>query len=156
VADTLGLLLTLIWTAGFLPGFLEGRSVTVLLAKPASRWVLLFGKYLGVMTFVLFHAVLFVGCTWFALGVKTGIWERAYLWCIPLLLLHFAIFFSFSILLATCTRSTVLCVFGSILFWAICWGMNFGRHAVLAETYQDPNGPFTPRAVTLVEAGYWI
>ena len=28
VADTLGLLLTLVWTAGFLPGFLDGRSVS--------------------------------------------------------------------------------------------------------------------------------
>lgn len=156
VADTLGLLLTLIWTAGFLPGFLEGRSISVLLAKPASRWVLLLGKYLGVMAFVLFHAVIFVGCTWLALGARTGIWERAYLWCIPLLLLHFAIFFSFSMLLATCTRSTVLCVFGSILFWAVCWGMNFGRHAVLAETYQHSDSVFTERAVKLVEAGYWI
>jgi hypothetical protein len=47
-------------------------------------------------------------------------------------------------------------VFGSIVFWAICWGMNFGRHAVLAETYQDSNSVFTERAVTLVEAGYWL
>ena len=34
VADTLGLLLTLVWTAGFLPGFLEGRAISVLLAFP--------------------------------------------------------------------------------------------------------------------------
>ena len=34
VADTLGLMLTLIWTAGFLPSFLEGRNISVLLAKP--------------------------------------------------------------------------------------------------------------------------
>src|SRR5262249_31797731 len=44
VADTLGLLLTLIWTAGFLPGFLEDRAVSVLLAKPLARWQLLAGK----------------------------------------------------------------------------------------------------------------
>ncbi|HWB01278.1 MAG TPA: hypothetical protein VG713_22465, partial [Pirellulales bacterium] len=96
VADTLGLLLTLIWTAGFLPGFLDRRNVTVLLAKPAPRWWLLAGKYCGVLAFVLVHATLFVVGTWLALGVRTGVWNAAYLLTIPVLLLHFAIFFSFS------------------------------------------------------------
>ncbi len=133
VADTLGLLLTLIWTAGFLPGFLDGRSVSVLLAKPAPRWLLLVGKYIGVLTFVLFHATLFVGGTWLAIGLRTGIWDAAYLYAIPLLLLHFAVFFSVSLLLAVCTRSTVVCVFGSILFWCIAWGMNYGRNVLEAS-----------------------
>lgn len=156
VADTLGLLLTLVWTAGFLPGFLDGRSVSVLLAKPPARWTLLAGKYLGVLSFVLLHATIFVGGTWLALGWRTGIWERTYFWAIPILLLHFAIFFSFSVLLAVCTRSTVACVFGSILFWSICWGMNFGRHAVLAESYEPAQATFAGEAVKLVEAGYWL
>jgi hypothetical protein len=41
VADTLGLLLTLVWTAGFLPQFLDRRHISVLLTKPAPRWCLL-------------------------------------------------------------------------------------------------------------------
>ncbi|HJT32699.1 MAG TPA: hypothetical protein VJ783_11715 [Pirellulales bacterium] len=155
VADTLGLLLTLVWTAGFLPGFLDSRNAAVLVAKPAPRWLLIVGKFIGVLSFVLLHAVFFVGGTWLALGVRTGVWEVAYLWSIPLLLLHFAIFFSFSLLLAVCTRSTVVCVFGSIAFWCVCWGMNFGRHAALAETYQPSEAQFGGHALTLVEAGYW-
>lgn len=155
VADAMGLLLTLIWTAGFLPGFLDSRGAPVLLAKPAPRWLLLLGKYVGVLSFVLLHAVLFVGGTWLALGWRTGVWESAYLWCVPLLLAHFAIFFSFSLLLAVCTRSTVVCVFGSIVFWCICWGMNFGRHAALAETYHPTEATFAGPALSLVEAGYW-
>ena len=156
VADTLGLLLTLVWTAGFLPGFLDGRSVSVLLAKPASRSTLLAGKYLGVLCFVLFHAAIFVGGTWLVLGLRSGIWERTYFWAIPILLLHFAIFFSFSVVLAVCTRSTVACVFGSMLFWCVCWGMNFGRHAVLAESYHPAETAIAQQATPLVEAGYWI
>src|SRR5882672_6995133 len=57
VADTLGLLLTLVWTAGFLPQFLDRRHISVLLTKPAPRWCLLAGKYIGVLTFVLLHAL---------------------------------------------------------------------------------------------------
>jgi len=121
VADTLGLLLTLIWTAGFLPSFLDGRSVSVLLAKPPPRWCLLLGKYLGVLAFVLMQAVIFVGGTWLAIGLKTRVWDMGYLLAVPLLLLHFAIFFSASLVLAVCTRSTVVSVFGSIAFWIMCW-----------------------------------
>ena len=129
VADTLGLLLTLVWTAGFLPGFLDPRAVAVLLAKPVPRWGLLLGKYVGVLAFVLVQATYFVGGTWLALALRTGIWDPRYLLSVPLLLLHFAIFFSVSLLLAVCTRSTVVCVFGSIAFWGICWAINYGRHA---------------------------
>ena len=134
VADTLGLLLTLVWTAGFLPSFLDSRAISVLLAKPISRETLLLGKYLGVLAFVFVQAAFFVGGTWLALAVRTGVWDAVYLPAVPLLLLHFAIFFSFSLLLAVCTRSTVVCVFGSIAFWGICWAINFGRHAVTAAS----------------------
>lgn len=155
VADTLGLLLTLIWTAGFLPGFLDERAVTVLLAKPVSRGGLLFGKYASVLVFVSAHAVLFVLGTFAALGLATGIWEPAYLWTIPLLLFHFAIFFSFSLLLAVMSRSAVVCVFGSILFWALCWGMNYGRHVMLAENLVNHQTAFGPAISLMTEIGYW-
>jgi hypothetical protein len=153
VADTAGLLLALIWTAGFLPTFLEPSSVAVLLAKPVPRWSLLLGKYLGVLVFVAFQAVVFVGGTWMALGLRTGIWHGTYLLCIPLLLVHFAIFFSFSVLLAVMTRSTVACVIGSVVFWLLCWGMNYGRHALvgLPDVEVAAVGFSSP-----VEIGYWV
>src|SRR5438132_3956714 len=52
VADALGVLLALGWTAGFLPTFLEPSAATVLLSKPIPRWSLLAGKYFGVLAFV--------------------------------------------------------------------------------------------------------
>ncbi|MBY0522428.1 MAG: ABC transporter permease [Gemmataceae bacterium] len=132
VAGNLGILLSLIWTAGFLPTFLESSSVSVLLAKPPPRWVLLAGKYVGVLLFLLVQAIFFVCGTWLALGLRTSVWEPTYLLAIPMLLLHFTVFFSFSAFLAVWTRSTVTTVFGSILFWVICWAMNYGHHASLA------------------------
>ncbi|HEX4132782.1 MAG TPA: ABC transporter permease subunit [Pirellulales bacterium] len=156
VADTAGLLLTLIWTAGFLPGFLDRRHITVLLAKPAPRWWLLAGKFCGVLAFVLLHATIFVGGTWLALGLRTGVWSTGYFWAVPLLLLHFAIFFSFSLLLAVCTRSTVVCVFGSIAFWMLCWGMNYGRHALALAKQIAPESSFSPSVTWLADAGYWL
>lgn len=156
VADTLGLLLTLVWTAGFLPGFLDPRAISVLLAKPVPRWVLLLGKYVGVLAFVLVHASYFVLGTWLALALRTGIWDANYLLSVPLLLLHFAIFFSVSLLLAVCTRSTVSCVFGSIAFWGICWAINYGRDSVMAAAVVAPEGSFSAPLVRLANFAYWI
>jgi predicted membrane protein len=69
------------------------------------------------------------------------------------LLLHFAIFFSFSALVAVCTRSTVACVIGSLLFWALCWGMNYGRHLVMGV----PDVQQLPGSLAwLLEGGYWV
>jgi ABC-type transport system involved in multi-copper enzyme maturation permease subunit len=151
VADTLGLLLALIWTAGFLPASLEASAAAVLLAKPVPRWSLLLGKYAGVLAFVGFQAVLFVGLTWLALGIRTSVWEMAYFWCVPLLLLQFAIFYSFSVLLAVITRSMVACVFGSLLFWFIGWGMNYGWVIMRAQS-----NTVSSFGMLLVDAVYWI
>lgn len=152
VADAAGILLLLVWTAGFLPTFLEPSAASILLAKPVPRWGLLLGKYVGVLVFVLFQALIFIVGTWLALGLSTGMWDPIYLLCVPLLLIHFAIFFSVSTLLAVSTRSTIACVFGSILFWMLCWGMNYGRHMVLAT---DPHG-MTGGLHFMLEAGYWL
>ncbi len=156
VADTLGLLLTLVWTAGFLPGFLAPQAAAVLLAKPVPRWTLLAGKYIGVLAFVLAQAAYFVGGTWLALALRTGVWDPTYLLSIPLLLLQFAVFFSFSLLLAVCSRSTVVCVSGSIAFWAVCWAINFGRHAVMAASAVAGCGKFSALTVRMADIGYWI
>jgi hypothetical protein len=156
VADTLGLLLTLVWTAGFLPHFLDTRAITVLLAKPTSRWLLLVGKYFGVLTFVFVNATIFVFGTWLAIGVRTGIWDTAYLFTIVLLVLHFAMFFSVSTLLAVWFRSTVVCVFGSIVFWALAWSINYGRHAFfVASDALSPEG-FSSGLAWLTDLVYWI
>src|SRR5262249_26057903 len=135
-ADTVGILLTLVWTAGFLPSFLDAGAVSVLLAKPAPRTALFLGRWLGVLLFVTLQATVFVAATWLALGVSTGAWPAAYWLCVPLLLAHFAAFSGFAAVLAVATRSTAACVIGSLLFWALCWAMNFGRH-VLASIKLD-------------------
>jgi hypothetical protein len=152
VAGTAGVFLALIWTAGFLPAFLDPNHATVLLAKPVPRWSLLLGKILGVLMFVFLQATFFVVGTWLALGLATGVFDVRYLFAIPVLLLHFAVFYSFSAMLAVWTRSTVVCVFGTLLFWVLCWGMNFGRHAAVAH---DPGG-MSAGSRFVLEVGYWI
>lgn len=153
VADAAGLLLALVWTSGFLPAFLNRRTAAVLLAKPVPRWGLLLGKYFGVLAFVAFQAAIFVGGTWLALALRTGVWDSLYLWSGPLLVVHFAIFYSFSMMLAITTKSKVASIIGAIGFWLLCWGMNYGRHALVA---MPDMGGFSASAQWLVEIGYWL
>ena len=153
IADGAGLLLALIWTAGFLPAFLDPSAASVLLAKPVPRWSLLAGKFLGVLVFVAAQNAIFVGGTWAALGVRTGVWDPTYFLCIPMLLMHFAVFYSFSAMLAVMSRSTVVCVLGSIMFWLFCMAMNSGRHSVhLVPEFAT----ISPTFAFMLDVGYWI
>jgi len=152
VAGTAGIFLAIIWTSGFLPTFLDPNHATVLLAKPVPRWSLLLGKVLGVIVFVFLQTTFFVVGTWIALGFATGVFDVRYLFAIPVLLLHFTVFYSFSAMLAVWTRSTVVCVFGTLLFWVLCWGMNYGRHAVIAH---EPKG-MSEGTRFATELGYWV
>jgi hypothetical protein len=144
VAAAVGTFLLLLWTSGFLPEFLEPRSAAVLLAKPPPRWSMLAGKFLGVLLFATLQVVLFVGGTWLALALATGVWHAAYLLSIPLLVLLFAMLYSVSALLAVLTGRTVVCIFGTLLFWVLCAGVDGARYSAVDE------------ASPLVEASYWI
>jgi len=151
LGDTLGVLLALLWTAGFLPTFLEPQSATVLLAKPASLWAILFGKYAGVVGFVGLNAILFVAATWTALGLATGVWTTAYWLAAPLLVVNFGIFYAVSTFLAVATRSTTSAAFGTLLFWMFCWAINYTHHRLV----MNPVEGMTPIASYLLEVGYW-
>ena len=104
------------------------------------------------LAFVLLQATFFVVGTWLALGLATGVYDGRYLAAIPLLLIHFTVFYSFSAMLAVWTRSTVVCACGGIGFWLVCWGMNFGRHSVVA--HEIPG--LTAKSSVLMDAGYWV
>ena len=152
LADTAGVLLALLWTAGFLPAFLDPQAATVLLAKPTPRGAVLAGKYLGVVGFVGLQATVFTAGTWLALGVSTGVWDGGYWVAAPLLVVHFAVFYAVSSFLAVCTRSTVVAVFGTLLFWVLCWAMNLTHHKLSGAEVPG----LTPLAGTLADVGYWV
>ncbi|NBO91425.1 MAG: hypothetical protein EBV06_03780 [Planctomycetia bacterium] len=132
VADAGGVLLALVWTAGFLPTFLDNRVSSVLLVKPLPRWFLLLARYLGAVGVVATMSLAFVVGTGFALGIRTGFWDIRYCLSIPLLVVHFATFYAISALLAVTTRHTALCLSGSLAFWLLCWITNAMRHTAVA------------------------
>ena len=157
VAGSIGVLLTLVWTSGFLPEFLQPSSAAVLLAKPVPRWVILSGKFAGVVLFVALQAAIFFSGTWLGLGVRTGVWLNEYLLGAPLFVAHFASVYSFSILLAATFRSTLACVLGVVLFWAICLALNFARYSVVSYAQLAPGAEPLPAVTSwLTNICYWV
>jgi ABC-type transport system involved in multi-copper enzyme maturation permease subunit len=152
IADTFGVLLALVWAAGFLPSFLDPAAMSVLLVKPASRRSLFLGRFLGVVLYVGVQATIFVGVTYTALGLRTGVWSPAYWLCVPLLLVQFTVFFAFTAILAVTTRNTAGCLVGSALFWIVCWAMNYGRHALVSVQPTEA----TAMLVHTADISYWI
>ncbi|HMP16921.1 MAG TPA: hypothetical protein PKD72_07870, partial [Gemmatales bacterium] len=136
-----------------LPTLLEPSAASVLLVKPTPRWLLLLGKYLGVVLFFGVQVLLFVVLTWLALGWRTGVWDPAYLMTAPLMTLQFAIFYSFSVMLAVATRNTVACAFGTLLFFAACIAMNTARHSLVIHAGEPGYFAHVPM---VVNAGYWF
>ena len=92
------------------------------------------GKYLGVVLFVGLQAALFVGGDVGRPRAATGVWDGAYWLAVPLLIVNFAVFYAVSAFLAVWTRSTVGGVFGTLLFWLLCWAMNFTHHRLTAAS----------------------
>ena len=156
VAGTVGMLLLLLWASGFLPEFLQPQAASMLLTKPVPRWALLVGKFCGVLAFTAAQITVFVVGTWAALGLRTGVWHPGYLVCIPLLTLQFAVLYSFSALLAVWTRNTVVCVVGSLVFWAACASVNVGRLGAVLQTERSQTPTIAPIAQDLLEVGYWV
>jgi hypothetical protein len=152
IGDVLGVFVTLLATAAFLPTFLDPAAVTVLLAKPASRGRLLLGRFLGMTLFVVLFAGLFVACTAIAIGVKTGVWVEGYWIAWPLLVIQFIAFAAGGALIAVSTRSTVAVMIGTILFALISWGISFGKHFFAAVQIDEAR----PEFGRLVDYVYWI
>jgi len=147
VADSLGLLLALLWTASFLPGFVSPTSASVLFTKPIPRWTMLLGKAGTILLFVGLQALAFLAITFVALGIRTGVWDLHYFLAAPVLIIHFVTFFSIAAVIAVFFRSTVACVVGTLAAWLVCCGINFVRH----EATQGPD-----RASAALECSYWI
>ena len=110
------------------------------------------------LSFVLFHAVIFVGGTWLAIGLRTGIWDPAYLLCDSAVAVALFDLLRRSRCCWPCGRgNAVVCVFGSI--------------AVLVRGLEHELRPARPGHVDrhvgrercdprylsgLVDFGYWV
>lgn len=116
---TLGIILSLIATAGFLPSFLERGAIDVVLSKPMPRPLLFLGKYLGSLAFVFLAGVLFVVPAFLVIWLRWGVFAPGFLMLVPLLVLLFSYIYCVSAWVGVATRSTIASVLIAIAAWMV-------------------------------------
>lgn len=107
-------------TASIIPEMLQPGSLHLLLSKPVSRTMLLLAKFVGGCAFVFLCVCQLVIGLWLIAGFRLDIWNARVLWCIPVAVFLFAVFFSVSVLAGLRWRSPILaigvtCIFGAFV-----------------------------------------
>lgn len=119
IAGWIGILISLIVTAGFVPNMLQKGTIELWLSKPLRRWGLLTYKYIGGLTFIFLNALILVGGTFLVLSFKTGFWNYWYLMSIFVLVFAFAVLYAVSVFFGVLLRNAVVCILMSLLTWFI-------------------------------------
>ena len=112
-----GVFASLLFTATLIPRTFEPGEISLLLSKPVFRAMLFLTKCLGGCVITLICATLLVTGIWLLLGVRLEMWRPELLWCIPLYVFLFSIYFSVSALTGAIWRNAVVSLILVILFW---------------------------------------
>lgn len=110
----------LIVTSPMIPDTFKSGSLHLLLSKPVSRALIYLTKFFGGTVFVLVNIAYFLTGLFLLVGWRLGIWNAGLLWCIPLLLFVFVIFYSVSALVGLIWNNPIICVVVCIVFWIFC------------------------------------
>ncbi len=120
-----GVVIAILVTASIIPQMFDPGSLHLLLSNPISRSLLFLSKYIGGCAFTSLSAAYLVGGMWFLLGIRFGIWQLSLLYCIPLFVFVFAIYYAVSALAGVIWRHPLISIALSILFWLICLLMGY-------------------------------
>jgi ABC-type transport system involved in multi-copper enzyme maturation permease subunit len=152
------MLLSCIITASYFPNMLRKGTIDLLLAKPVNRLSLLLYKYVGGLTFMFLNTVLLIVGLWVALGVRSGVWEPAFLYLIPILTFEFAMFYALSTLMAVLTRSPIVSILLCVVLWALLFGLGWGYAAAnFARSVGGPKEKDSPGwVITTVDSAHAV
>ena len=108
-------------TASIVPEMLQPGSLHLLLSKPISRSMLLLSKYVGGCAFVLLCVSQLVIGLYLIAGLRLDLWNVRILWCIPVSVFSFAVYYCVSVVAGLKWRSAILsigitCMFGAFIF----------------------------------------
>ncbi|MEQ1829933.1 MAG: ABC transporter permease [Pirellula sp.] len=110
-------------TSPMIPDMFQTGSMHLLLSKPISRSLLFLTKFVGGCIFVAVNIIyLLIGLYLYA-GTRLDIWNIGILWCIPLFIFMFMIFYSVSALVGLIWKNPIICVVVTAVFWGLCFGV---------------------------------
>ena len=138
IVGVAGVFIAILVTASMIPTTFASGSIDLLLSKPIGRSMLYLTKFLGGCTFILINAAYLLTGFWLIAGLRLGVWTNRILWCIPVFLFLFAIYYSVSALAGVIWRNTIICVVVSFLFWLMCFIIGKG-HESIEIFYLEPS-----------------
>ncbi len=138
IAGAAGVFACVLVTASIIPNTFDAGSVYLLLSKPISRPLLYISKFLGGCSFVLIIATLVIVGVWLIAGIRFDLWNHRLLYCIPIFLFLFAIYYSVSGFAGLIWRNTIVCVGVTIMFWGLCWGLGLAKN-IIDISFHVPN-----------------
>ena len=107
-------------TASIVPDMLQTGSLHLLLSKPISRWALIVSKFIGGCAFVMLCVTQLVIGLYLIAALRLGVWNARILWCLPVAILIFAVFYSVSVLAGLKWRSAIISIAAAGGLAAIC------------------------------------
>jgi len=112
-------------TAAIIPDMLQPGSLHLLLSKPVSRPLLFLAKFFGGCAFVFVCVSQLIVGLWLISGFRLDMWNGRLLWCIPVCVFLFAVFYSVSAVAGLRWRSPILAIGLANLFGAACLVIGF-------------------------------
>ncbi|MDG2093942.1 MAG: ABC transporter permease [Phycisphaerales bacterium] len=116
-------ILALISTSSIFPSFLSEGAVELTMSKPVRRTTMFFTKYLGGLMFVFLQVGLFCVGAFLVVGWRIGEWNATIFLAIPLVTLFFSYLFCVNVFFGVMTRSTLVALLFTVLFWFTTFGI---------------------------------
>jgi ABC-type transport system involved in multi-copper enzyme maturation permease subunit len=112
-----GVFASLLVTANVIPRTFEAGEISLLLSKPIRRSGLFITKFIGGCVFTLLYATVMVVGLWLLLGIRIDYWNSSLLWCIPVYVLLFMIYYAVSALAGAIWRNSIVSLSLVVCFW---------------------------------------
>ena len=114
-----GTFLAIFASSGLIPSVLEPGRISLLLAKPVTRPMLLLGRFAGNILIVAANHVYLVCSIWLIVGLKTDIWLPRFLLSIAGSLFIFAVLLCVVVLIGVLSESSALSVMVAVALMLI-------------------------------------
>lgn len=142
-----GTFVGIIVTSSMIPDLFQVGSLHLLLSKPISRSWLLVAKFIGGTCFISLNVTFLLVGFYFLVGWRLGFWNQGILWCIPLFVFVFMIYYSVSMLSGLIWRNAIVSIVITAMFWGICTTLGI-TYGVMDEIVKHD-----PEIVRLEQAG---
>ncbi len=130
---------SLLVTAGLIPRTFESGEIALLLSKPIRRSLLFLVRFFGGCVFTLLYSTLLVVGIWVLLGLRMEFWQHELLWCIPIYVFLFMIYYAVSAVAGAIWCNPIVSLSLVVFFWLILTVVGVTREA-LKENLIDQRG----------------